>query len=338
MASAHPEPQGPITKILRTPESCFDVIPKTVFPFAPHYVNSDVHGNLRIHFLDEGNNPGVKETILCMHGEPSWCFLYRHMIPGLVRAGYRVVCPDLPGFGKSDKPSLKSDYSYERWVDWMCDFVVKCKLDNVTLFAQDWGGLVGLRVAARLPERFARICISNTGLPVGNLRAEGKKKALPKAFLRWATQTSQKLPKWSLLFKFAVRNRSLSKGELDAYDAPFPEEAYKAASRIAPQLVPITDMHCSVEENRGALRRIFANWKKPFLTLFGDSDPITKGGEKVWQKLVPGARGQRHCLIKNGGHFIQEDAPNELVKRIIKFTVDNPLAAKKISGNPRAML
>lgn len=215
--------------------------------------------------------------------------------------------------------------------------MVQLRLKNVTLFAQDWGGLVGLRVVARLPDRFSRVCISNTGLPTGNQKPS-------KAFVTWASKVSQELPKWSSLLRATCRRRNLSEAELYAYDAPFPSEAYKAATRIGPKLVPVTNMHLSVEENKGAIRRVFSNWEKPFLTLFGDKDPITKGGEKFWQQLVPGAKGQRHRLIKvrnaltfsmhrlinffiteQGGHFIQEDAPDELVKCIVAFIRKNPL-------------
>jgi len=312
------EPLEPIEKILRTDERCFASIPKKIFPYEPNYINTEVHGNVRIHYLDEGKKSS-KETILCMHGEPSWCFLYRKMIPGLVQAGYRVVCPDLPGFGKSDKPSKQTDYSYERMVNWMSEFVVKMRLGNVTLFAQDWGGLIGLRVAARLPERFVRICISNTGLPVGT--------GGTKSFMNWAYKTSQKFPTWGAVFKLTCRV-PLSKEELAAYDAPFPSEAYKGATRVFPKMVPVTKGHASVEENKGALRRVYSRWRKPFLTLFGDRDPITRDGEKGWQRLVPGAKGQKHVKIKGGGHFIQEDRPQELVKHIIAFVNDNPLPAK----------
>jgi len=309
------EPLARIEKVLRTPESYFESIPKSIFPYEPNYVMTHVHGDVRIHYLDEGKKSS-KETILCMHGEPSWCFLYRKMIPGLVRAGYRVVCPDLPGFGKSDKPSQRSDMSYERLVDWMSEFLVKSRLQNVTLFAQDWGGLIGLRLVARHPERFARVCISNTGLLTG--------KGGTKAFFNWAYKTCEEFTAWSQVFKLTCRV-PLSKQELAGYDAPFPTEAYKAASRHLPKLVPVTKQHPSVEQNKAAWRHVFMRWKKPFLTLFGDRDPITRGGHKVWQRLVPGAQGQKHTLIKGGGHFIQEDRPEELVSHIIEFVNDNPL-------------
>ncbi len=310
------EPLGPIKRVLRTPEGRFLKIPRNVFPFQSNYIMSNTHGRLRIHYLDEGKG---RETILCMHGEPSWCFLYRHMIPLLVRAGYRVVCPDLVGFGKSDKPASRGDYSYERQVDWMCDVVIQLGLDNVTLFGQDWGGLIGLRVVSRLPERFLRVCVANTSLPAG-------KGATP-FFTAWATKISQRLASWSYMFQKSTL-RKLSPAELYAYDAPFPTEAYKVASRVYPQLVPVTMRHGSVEENKGAWKRVFYNWKKPLLTIFGSDDLVFKGAHVPWIKRVPGARGQPHAFVK-AGHFLQEDAPEEVVAIFLKFMRQN-----KVQLNP----
>lgn len=252
-----------------------------------------------------------------MHGEPSWCFLYRHMISPLAAAGYRVIAPDLVGFGKSDKPAQRSDYSYERHVDWISDLIVGIGLDNCTLFAQDWGGLIGLRVVARFPERFLRIAISNTGLPEGT--------GAGKAFRIWAGVVSQQVPNWGAMVA-AGCVRELTSAEQRAYEAPFPSEAFKAASREFPRLVPQFSNHGSVEENKGAWRRVFERWNKPFLTLFSDSDAVSRGGEKPWQERVPGARGQKHHIVQSAGHFLQEDQPQVLVEQLLDFIRSNPAA------------
>ena len=300
------EPLEPIETILRTPESRFENLKD--YPFRPNYVFSESHGKIRIHYVDEGS--ATRGTVLLMHGEPSWSYLYRHMIPPLVAAGFRVCAPDLVGFGKSDKPAKREDYSYERMVDWMSDFLVQAKLFNVTMFAQDWGGLIGLRLVSRFPERFRGVVISNTALPVGG-------KGLNQTFEKWASEISQQIPDWRPLIQFST-NRELDDDELKAYAAPFPSEKYKAASRVLPQLVPMYDAHSSVEENKGAWRRVFRRWKRPFLTLFSDSDPVSRGGEVVWQKNVPGAKSQKHRIV-SGGHFVQEDCPDVLVSEIIKL-------------------
>ena len=282
------EPLLPITSVLRTPASQFATLAD--FPFSPRYIESRSHAVLRIHYVEAGPKDAA-ETILLMHGEPSWCYLYRHMIPILARAGFRVVAPDLVGFGRSDKPAKRGDYSYERQVDWMSDFVVAAGLNNVTLFAQDWGGLIGLRVAARYPDRFLRIAISNTALPVGG------DTPLPTSFKLWAAVVSQQLPEWGMLVSGGTAG-GLSEGAMDAYNAPFPEEKYKPATRVYPQLVPQTNAHMSVEENKGAWRRVYCRWDKPLITLFGDSDAISKGGERTWIEQVPGAEKQKHAIIK----------------------------------------
>ena len=313
------EPLCPITKILRTPDSRFSGLKD--YPFRPHYVESRSHGNIRIHFVDEGSKVANRGTVLLMHGEPSWSYLYRHMIPLLVAAGFRVVAPDLVGFGKSDKPASREDYSYERQVDWMSDFVVKSSLSNVTIFAQDWGGLIGLRLVARFPERFLRIVISNTALPMGGT-------GLNETFEKWATHISQKISDWRFVMQ-ASTNRELDEEELRAYVAPFPTEEYKAASRAFPQLVPMYDAHASVEENRGAWRRVFLKWKRPLLTLFSDSDPISQGGDIIWKRNIPGAKGQPHRIVP-GGHFVQEDSPEILVREIVSFVDANPVTTARL--------
>ncbi len=297
-------------KILRTPESCFDNLPD--FPFTPHYL--EIAGgdgtNLRLAYMDEG--PRTATPVLLMHGEPSWSFLYRHMIAKLVAVGHRVVAPDLIGFGRSDKPSEQSDYTYERHVGWMSEWLLALNLTGITYFGQDWGGLIGLRLVAAYPERFARVVVANTGLPTGSGWTEG--------FKRWLdfSQTVPVLPISTILGMGCVR--TLSDAEKAAYDAPFPDESYKAAARRFPTLVPITPKHASVAENLAAWK-VLETFTRPWLTAFSDSDPVTKGGEGVFQKRIPGAKGQAHVTIEKAGHFLQEDQPGVLADLIHKFIV-----------------
>ncbi len=291
-------------KSLRTPDARFENLPD--YPFAPHYV--DIAG-LRMHYVDEG--PDSAETVLLLHGEPSWSYLYRHMIPPLADAGLRVVAPDLIGFGKSDKPTKKDDYTYVAHVDWMRQFVESLNLNDITLFCQDWGSLIGLRVAAENEHRFARIALGNGGLPTGDQQ-------MPDAFMKWRTFAlhSPYFPIGKLIQK-ATRTE-LSDEIVAAYDAPFPSRKYKAGARKFPALVPITPDDPASDANRSAWKT-FGGWEKPFLTCFSDKDPITRGGDKVWQKHVPGAEGQAHTTIQDAGHFLQEDKGPEIAKLLIDF-------------------
>ena len=295
-------------KILRTPDARFDGLAD--YNFVPHWtqVPSGEGQTLRIHAVDEG--PREAAPVLLMHGEPSWSYLYRHMIPGLVAGGHRVIAPDLIGFGKSDKPSEQDDYTYERHVTWMSAWLLANDLNDITLFCQDWGGLIGLRLAAAFPERFARLVIANTGLPVGTGRTE--------AFQQWLdfSQNVPELPVGEIVSMGT--KRGLSEAEKAAYLAPFPDETYKAGARRFPALVPITPEHASVAENKAAWKVLEA-FGKPVLTAFSDGDPVSKGGERVFQERVPGARGQPHVIIADGGHFLQEDKPEELVALIDGF-------------------
>jgi haloalkane dehalogenase len=297
-----------VVKVLRTPEARFANLPD--FPFRPHYCEvRDAGGeSLRIHYLDEG--PADADPVLLMHGEPSWCFLYRKVVSGLVAKGHRAVAPDLVGFGRSDKPAERSDYTYERHVRWMSEWLTALDLKRITLFCQDWGGLIGLRLVAAFPDRFARVVVANTGLPVGN--------TVSPAFEQWLnlSQTVPELPIGQILNMGTVRE--LSAAEQAAYLAPFPDESYKAGARIFPALVPITPQHASVAENLKAWQ-VLEKFAKPFLTAFSDSDPITKGGEAVFQARVPGAKGRRHVTIANAGHFLQEDRPEEVTRVLDDF-------------------
>lgn len=295
-------------RVLRTPDERFVGLPD--YPFAPNYqMVTDADGTeLRIHYVDEG--PRDAAPILLMHGEPSWSFLYRKFVPYLVARGHRVIAPDLIGFGKSDKLAERTDYTYERYVAWMSDWLRALDLTGITLFCQDWGGLIGLRLVAAFPDRFARVIVANTGLPVGTGSSEG--------FNAWLA-FSQNVPMFPT---GAIVNggttRELSPEEIAAYDAPYPDESYKEGARQFPTLVPITPDHPSVAENRAAWA-VLETFDRPVLTAFGDKDAVTKGGERVFIERIPGARGQPHRIIAGGGHFLQEDAPEELSALIHDF-------------------
>ncbi len=295
-------------KVLRTPDARFEGLEG--YAFAPHYTEiADSDGTaLRIHHVDEG--PRGAAPVLLMHGEPSWSYLYRRMIPGLAAAGHRVVAPDLIGFGKSDKPTEQDDYTFERHVAWMSAWLGRLDLSDITLFCQDWGGLIGLRLVAAFPERFARVVVGNTGLPTGTGMTEG--------FKAWL-EFSQNVPVFPVGFIVnGGTTRDLSAAEQAAYDAPFPDESYKAGARVFPRLVPVTPDHASVAENKAAWT-VLERFEKPFLTAFSDKDMVTAGGEKVFQGRVPGAQGQKHTIVAGGGHFLQEDAPDQLVSIIDAF-------------------
>ena len=296
-------------KALRTPDERFQNLPG--YGFGPHYVDvpDGEGGTLRMHYVDEGPRNG--KVVLLLHGEPSWSYLYRKMIPGIAAAGYRVIAPDLVGFGRSDKPSEQSDYTFQRHIDWLTSFVKQLDLRDVTYFGQDWGAVLGLRVAAENEERFARIVIGNGGLPTGDRPPN-------EAFMRWQkfSQTSPKFNIGQLIQAATVT--TLPDDVVAAYDAPFPDDSYKAGARIFPSLVPTTPDDPAAEANRRAWE-VLQKWEKPFLTAFSDSDPVTKGGEFVMQKRIPGAQGQPHVMLKGGGHFLQEDLGEELARIVVDF-------------------
>ena len=290
--------------VLRTPDACFDGLAD--FPFPPHYVEVDGY---RVHYLDEG--PRDAAPILLLHGEPSWCYLYRKMIPSLVGAGYRCVVPDLVGFGRSDKLPNRDDYSYQFHVDVMNGFVRLMRLVGVTLFGQDWGGLIGLRVLADNPERFSRLVVANTGLPTGDHKASD-------GFMRWLhySQTVENFHIGGIVRGGCVT--PMSTETIAAYNAPFPSEEYKTGARQFPLLVPITPDNPASEANRRAWD-VLRKWQGKVLTLFSDQDAITAGGEKPFQKLLPGAAGQPHATIAGAGHFLQEDKGGELAEHMIAW-------------------
>jgi haloalkane dehalogenase len=291
-------------QVLRTPESRFQNLPG--YAFAPHYLDL---GGLRMHYLDEG--PRDTPPVLMLHGEPTWSYLYRKMIPLFAGAGLRAVAPDLIGFGKSDKLPRLADYSYQRHVDWAWAFIEKLDLRNATLIVQDWGSLLGLRIAAEHPERFARIVVANGFLPTAH-------SAPPRAFKLWRA-----FALYSPLFPIGRIVASgcatvLSPEVRAAYDAPFPSPRYKAAARAFPRLVPIYETDPAVPANRAAWDKL-CQWDKPFLTAFGSRDAIFRGSDRVLQKHVPGAQGQPHTTIRGAGHFIQEDKGEELAQVALEF-------------------
>lgn len=287
--------------VLRTPEERFADLPD--FPFAPRYREiRDADGTaLRLAYVDEG--PRDAAPILLMHGEPSWSFLYRHVIARLAALGHRVLAPDLIGFGRSDKPSAPADYTYERHVRWMSDWLLGLELTRITFFGQDWGGLIGLRLVAAFPERFAAIVVANTGLPEGS--------GFNDAFKAWLdfSQNAPVLPIGDIIAMGS--RRPLTPAERAAYEAPFPDERYKAGARRFPTLVPLTPEHASVAENRAAWK-VLEQFTRPCVTAFSDADPVTRGGERAFQQRIPGAQGQPHVTIAGAKHFLQEDQPDAI--------------------------
>lgn len=298
--------------VLRTPDSQFENLPD--YSFAPHYKQIREY---RVHYLDEGPRDG--EVVLMLHGEPTWSYLYRHMIPVLTNAGYRCIVPDLIGFGRSDKPTNMDTHTYKFHVDAMAMLVKELGLTNVTFFGQDWGGLIGLRVVAENESLFARVVIGNTGLPRG---IEGMDKS--GAFMAWKKMNQGMIDRGDIPVGQMVSGNVGDPSIKAAYDAPFPDASYKAGALIMPQRVPVTpdDPARSAQE---AAWKVFRNWKKPFLTAFSDGDPITKGGDKIFQTTVPGAKGQKHTTIEGAGHFLQEAKGPELAAVIAQFMKDNPL-------------
>jgi haloalkane dehalogenase len=296
--------------ILRTPDERFRDLPG--WHWEPRYAEVGEHGaEARMAFIDEG--PGQARPVLLLHGEPSWSYLYRKMVPPLLDAGLRVIAPDLIGFGRSDKPAAVEDYTYARHLRWLTDLVVgHLDLYDAVLFCQDWGGLLGLRLVAEHPERFAAVIASNTMLPTGDHDPGA-------AFRAWR--------EFALTAKGFEVGRivdggtscQLSPQEIAAYDAPFPADSYKAGARKFPALVPITPDDPEAAPNRAAWE-VLSRWEKPFVCAFGDSDPITGGADRVLKKLIPGAAGQPHVTVQGAAHFSQEDAADVLAQVVIDLT------------------
>jgi haloalkane dehalogenase len=304
------EPLPVVSRILRTPEDRFAHLPD--FPYVPHYTDL---GGLRIAHIDEGAQ--TAPPVLLMHGEPTWSFLYRKMIPTLASAGLRAIVPDLVGFGRSDKPAAETDYSYRNHVRWMTVWMEKNDLCDLTLFCQDWGALIGLRMAAAAPETFSRIVLANGGLPTGAT-------PLPLAFRIW--RAFARFSPWFPIGRIVKAGcvRELKPEEVAAYDAPFPSPEYLIAARLFPGFVPASPDDPERQNNEAAWQS-FKQWEKPFLTLFSNRDPITRGGERIWQAEVPGAKGQPHAIIRDAGHFLQEDKGPELAQAIAAFIQATPL-------------
>jgi haloalkane dehalogenase len=295
--------------IVRTPDERFANLPGC--PFAPHYAEID---GLRVHYVDEG--PRGAAPVLMLHGEPSWSYLYRKMIPIVTAAGLRAVAPDLVGFGRSDKPVRREDYTYQRHVDWMRGLLEHLDLRDITLVCQDWGGLIGLRLAAEHPDRFARIVAANTFLPTGDVDPGP-------AFLAWR-KFSQETPEFavgSIVQSGCVT--SLDPAVVAAYDAPFPDDRYKAGARQFPMLVPASSDDPAAAPNRAAWE-VLSRWTKPFLTAFSDMDPITRGADMLLQQAIPGAAGQPHTTITGASHFLQEDKGEELARVVVAFVAARP--------------
>lgn len=305
-------------KTIRTPDDRFDDLPG--FPYVPNYVEMPADGTdgatLRVHYLDEG--PADADPIVLMHGEPTWSYLYRHMIGPLVDAGHRVIAPDMVGFGRSDKPTEQGDHSYARHVEWMTGLVFDhLDLRHITLFCQDWGGLIGLRLVAAEPDRFDRVVVGNTGLPTGH-------GAPSEAFLAWQSfsQSADDFPVGAIIG--AGCTTELSADVVAAYDAPFPDDAFKAGPRAMPALVPTSTADPASAANIAAWE-VLGSFERPLLTAFSDGDPITAGGAAPFESKVPGAQGQQHSVIKGGGHFLQEDRGPQLASVIDRFIADNPV-------------
>lgn len=331
-------------KILRTPDERFEKLPG--YPFAPHYteVPDGEGGTLRVHHVDEGPRDGA--LVLCMHGQPTWSYLYRHMIPVLTGAGLRVLAPDLVGFGRSDKPAAREDFSYQRQVDWMTAWLTANDVRGATFVGQDWGGLIGLRMVAENPDRFDRVVVANTGLPVPEgvsdefaaavkeYRASGPTPTLPEVMAALSQpdptrpeQTFAAWQKWTwetedlpvgMMVAGSIDGRTVTPEEVAAYDAPFPGPEFKMGPRAMPSQVPTLPDDPSVPANRRAWQ-VFSQWDKPLLCAFSDNDPVTGAMEPVFRERVPGAKGQPHTRIHGGGHFLQEGRGEELARSIAGF-------------------
>lgn len=293
--------------VLRTPDARFENLPG--YDYTANYVDID---GLRMHYVDEGDgNP-----VLMLHGEPSWSFLYRKMIGPVADAGNRVIAPDLIGFGKSDKPIAIDAHSYGFHVENMTKFIEELDLKNITLVCQDWGSLIGLRVAAENPDRFARIVLANGALPTAG-------EPLGEGFSNWRVQATRMQQAGDMPVGMIV-GRSHGSDIVNAYDAPFPDPSYKAGPLAMPLLVPVSEDDPANAANEAAWK-VYENWEKPFLTAYSDGDPVTKGREEKFKAIVPGAQNQKHVILEGGGHFLQEDIGERLAEVVIEFIDDNPL-------------
>jgi haloalkane dehalogenase len=296
--------------VIRTPDERFSRLPD--FPFAPHYV--EVNG-VRVHYVDEGKG----EPILCLHGEPSWSFLYRKTI-AVMSQKHRVIAMDFIGFGRSDKFTEREAYTVKMHLDTLIGLIKAMNLNDATIVVQDWGGLIGLAAVAHLPERFARLVIMNTGLPTG----KGKPS---EAFLNWLSyaKTHPDMEIGQSMLDGMAHPEKITEEIIAAYEAPFPDVRYKVGAAVWPLLVPITPDDPASPEMQHA-REVLSKWDKPALVMFSDKDPITAGGEKFFRSLIPTAKDQPEIIIKDAGHFLQEEKGEEIARHILEFIERTPLA------------
>ncbi len=327
----------------RTPDERFDNLPD--YPFKPNYLTVDdgEGGQLRIHYLDEGAAEG--DVVLLLHGQPAWSYLYRHMIPPLVEAGFRVIAPDLVGFGRSDKPTRIEDYSYARHVAWMSDWLTQLDLNGITVFLQDWGSLIGLRLVTAFPERFAGVVLANGALPTGpipqdfaaplkeayktlpvvkasELDARFRDRSGIPGMLYWrkfCAESPEILRPGDAVIEAVGSSHMFTDAEKAAFNAPYPDESYLAGARRFPSLVPLFPDDAEVEENKAAWE-VLGKFEKPFMCAFSDDDPVTAGGDKPFLKKVPGCQGVAHRTIGPAGHFLQHEQPEQCVQAILDIT------------------
>ncbi len=290
--------------ILRTPDERFDNLPD--YNFAPHYMQI---GDTRMHYVDEGAGA---ETVLCLHGEPTWSYLYRHMIPPLA-ARYRVVAPDMVGFGKSDKYAAEDEYSFQMHYGKLLGLIEALDLQNITLVCQDWGGLLGLTLAANEGKRFARLVALNTFLPTGEEK-------ISDAFLQWRafSQKAGRRMQVGRLIAQTITHYELPAEIIAAYDAPYPDDSFKAGAAVFPSLVPISPEMPGAAEMKAA-RKILSTWSKPVQVMFSDGDPILGGAAKFIRRLFPTAADQPEITIRGAGHFLQEEKGAEIAAEVIAF-------------------